>query len=387
MNTGASLILLALALSATGEPFRPPAVPLGTHDPYFRIWSPADKLADADTVHWTGKPHRLTSLVRIDGKTFRLMGKDPANVPALPQTGLEVLPTRTIYQFEGEGVRLTLTFLTPALPDNLEVLARPLTYVVWTVRSLNEQGHRVKLYFDASCEIAFNSSAEIASHARCDSENLLGLRVGSPSQPVLRKKGDDLRIDWGYFYAVAPRNVGTKSGAAFRLYSPSVIERNSAPGEGILDFVEDSSAGAWVLAFTFDLGSVEDRPISRWLMLAYDDEFSIKYFKQNLRPYWRRQGDDAPRCSRKPLPTTSPCRNVAPPSTNNSWPTSVKSAASSMPNSARWLTVRPSPAIRSSPTPTANRSCFPRKTSRTAASAPSTCSFPRRRSSSCSAPR
>ena len=28
-------------------------------------------------------------------------------------------------------------------------------------------------------------------------------------------------------------------------------------------------------------------------MLAYDDEYSIQYFKQNLRPYWRRNGDDA----------------------------------------------------------------------------------------------
>jgi hypothetical protein len=28
-------------------------------------------------------------------------------------------------------------------------------------------------------------------------------------------------------------------------------------------------------------------------MLAYDDEFSIKYFTQKLRPYWRRHGEDA----------------------------------------------------------------------------------------------
>lgn len=104
-------------------------MPLVACDPYFSIWSPADKLTDADTVHWTGKPHRLTSLVRIDDKAFRVMGTQPTNVPALPQTSVEVLPTRTIYNFEGEGVRLTLTFMTPVLPDDLMIYSRPVTYV------------------------------------------------------------------------------------------------------------------------------------------------------------------------------------------------------------------------------------------------------------------
>ena len=50
----------------------------------------------------------MTGLVKIDGKNFRVMGAEPADVPALPQTSLQVLPTRTIYAFEGEGVRLTI---------------------------------------------------------------------------------------------------------------------------------------------------------------------------------------------------------------------------------------------------------------------------------------
>lgn len=119
----------ALAADPAIAPLRPPAVPLVACDPYFSIWSPADKLTDADTVHWTGKPHRLTSLVRIDDKAFRVMGTQPTNVPALPQTSVEVLPTRTIYNFEGESVRLTLTFMTAVLPDDLMIYSRPVTYV------------------------------------------------------------------------------------------------------------------------------------------------------------------------------------------------------------------------------------------------------------------
>src|SRR5882724_2858753 len=157
----------AAPLSAAENPgqLRPPSVPLVACDPYFSIWSPADKLTDADTVHWTGKPHRLTSLLRIDGKAFRLMGKEPANVPALPETNLEVLPTRTIYTFEGEGVRLTLTFMTPALPDDLDVLSRPVTYVTWTAQATDAKEHEAAFYLDASGEIPVNNGGQVVGHS------------------------------------------------------------------------------------------------------------------------------------------------------------------------------------------------------------------------------
>src|SRR4051794_11154619 len=115
---------LLLILPSWGADFRPPAVPLITHDPYFSIWSITDRLTDGPTKHWTGVTQSLSSLVRIDDKTYRIMGADPRRTPAMPQTKLTVAPTHTKYEFEGAGVHIELTFMTPALPHDLEVLSR-----------------------------------------------------------------------------------------------------------------------------------------------------------------------------------------------------------------------------------------------------------------------
>ena len=296
----ASAIIYAIILAVcpllssggqAGMTLRPPSVPLIACDPYFSIWSPADKLTDANTVHWAGKPHRLTSLVRIDGKPFRLMGKEPASVPALPQTGLEVLPTRTLYTFEGEGLRLTLTFMTAALPNDLMVYSRPVTYLTWAVQATDGKEHEVAVYFDASGEIVVNNGAQIVTHSTERNGALQVLRLGSVEQPVLAKKGDDLRIDWGYLYIAAPT-----SEECFALIAPTGSNVRDLFGtpHRIRMLVPAEAQGGSLLA-TFDLKAVKvsARPVTRWLMLAYDDEYSIQYFKKNLRPYWRRNGDDA----------------------------------------------------------------------------------------------
>ncbi len=278
--------------SQAAAAFRPPSVPLVACDPYFSIWSPADKLTDADTVHWTGKPNRLSSLVRIDGKAFRLMGKEPVNVPALPQTGLEVLPTRTIYSFAGGGVRVTLTFMTAALPDDLMIYSRPVTYLTWVAQAMDGARHNVEVYFDASAEIAVNDGKQPVNNLQ-DIGSMRSLRVGSTDQPILAKRGDDLRIDWGYLYVSAPE-APNKPRAMFHSDPEREMFITDGPNFDSSNLFGPATPGnALFSAFAFKLGEVAAAPGSCFLILAYDDEYSIQYFKQNLRPYWRRNGDDA----------------------------------------------------------------------------------------------
>ena len=151
------LLVTTAAFAAEVPALRPPAVPLVTFDPYLSVWSEADRLTDDTTRHWTHAEHALVSLIRIDGKPFRLMGDDPRDVPALPQTGLRVLPTRSIYDFDDGRVHVTLTFMTAALPDDLDVYARPLSYITWQVRSVDGASHAVSMYDSVSSQLAVNS--------------------------------------------------------------------------------------------------------------------------------------------------------------------------------------------------------------------------------------
>ena len=276
--------------AATG--FRPPAVPLVTCDPYFSIWSFNDRLTDADTHHWTGKPHTLIGLVRIDGKSYRIMGGQPANAAALEQTSLEVLPTRTIYTFGGAGIRLTLTFMTPMLPDDLDVLTRPVTYVTWHAVSTDSHPHEVKAMLAAGSDLAVNVPEQTVVAHRETFGDLTALVIGSEAQPILRSKGDDLRIDWGYLYLTAPGETGAAIGNAADLAS-AFADSGKLPAKDDEHFPRAVRDGLPSLAITVDLGSVLDQGQSRFAMIAYDDLYSIQYMRKNLRPYWRRNGMDA----------------------------------------------------------------------------------------------
>ena len=292
-RAAALLLTVAWALPAPAQTpgvFRPPAVPLIAHDPMLSIWSEADHLTDDTTRHWTHREQSLVSLIRVDGQTYRLMGKTPASVPALPQTNLTVTPTHSVYEFEGANVHVTLTFLSPLLPDDLDVFARPVTYLTWTVRALDVMDHSVSIYDGTSSQICVNEPNEKVEWGRQTMGPLTALHVGTESQNLVGTTGDDTRINWGYAYVAAPAAeasavIGPDDDLTARFITTGTLPDKD--DSRMPRAVEDAEP---VLAFAFDLGKVRQTPVSRHLLIGYDQVYIVRFFYHNLRPYWRRNG-------------------------------------------------------------------------------------------------
>ena len=283
------LVVLGFFNAAVAEDFRPPAVPLVANSPYFSVWSMADHLTDDVTRHWTGTPQSLSGLVRIDSKPYRILGDQPREISAMDQRKVQVLPTRTIYEFEAAGISVTLTFMTPVLPSDLDLMSRPVTYVTWTVQSKDGRDHSVALYFDASSQLTVEGSGQEVVASRLKVGGLTALRVGSEQQPILQKAGDFTRIDWGYLYALAPSGAGTDEVIASRRAAREGFAQTGSISAD--DLETPDPAGDWdgpTLAYRFDLGKVGATAVSRYLVLAYDERFPVQYLDRWLLPYWHR---------------------------------------------------------------------------------------------------
>lgn len=205
------------------------------------------------------------------------------------QKSVNVLPTQTFYTFESGGVQLDLIFTAPLLMNDLNLLSRPVNYITYQVKSIDNKEHDVALYFEGSPQWAQDVVHQPIQSSSVGNNKLHMLKSGTKSQDILGKSGDNVRIDWGHVYFAAPKNkeissaIGiatdvqeqfAKSGKLDNQYNPS--------SKG--DLTENMEA----LSISQNFGKVGSSHSSGYIMLAYDDIYSIQYFGDNLRPYWNR---------------------------------------------------------------------------------------------------
>ena len=286
-----TFIVRSQALVNNNQQFRPPSVPLVTHDPYFSIWSPADRLSDRETVHWTGTRNPLHSLVRIDGKTWRLMGAAPGYAEPMKQVSLHITPTSSVYEFSSGGVKVILSFLSPLLVKDPDILSRPVTYLSWEISPVDGKDHKVEVYADMGAELAVNTNDQQVTCEMPEIKGLKAAKIGSVTQAYLGKPGDDIRIDWGYAYLCAVDDNKTAVTIAGRddLFT-GFTKSGLLPPPLKMDQPRQVKDGHPSAAIVWNCGKTGKDGVKVWAMLAYDDIYSIRYFGDNLSAWWRRGG-------------------------------------------------------------------------------------------------
>ncbi|HBG42591.1 MAG TPA: glutaminase [Porphyromonadaceae bacterium] len=235
--------------------------------------------------------HNRTGGGHVDFGLFeKETNKEAFTQPAV-QKSANVLPTQTFYTFECGPVELDVIFTAPLLMDDLDLLSRPVNYLTYQVRSSDGQQHDVQIYLETTPQWAVNSDNQPVDFERIERDGWTYLKTGTQEQPVLQKKGDDLRIDWGYFYMAGASTPAT--GAEFGDYwqaKKTFVETGKVTATPTDSLSANMTQEMSVLSYTADLGKVSDKTKSGYVLLGYDDLYSIQYFEKNLPAYWKQDG-------------------------------------------------------------------------------------------------
>jgi len=198
------------------------------------------------------------------------------------QTNVVVEATNTIYDFKCGGINLKVTFTSPLLLNDIKLTARPISYINYAAKSADGKPHKVDIYFSASSNLAVNTPDQLVSVWKYNSGGLSILKTGTVEQPVLQKKNDDLRIDWGYLYVAVPAKSGAK-----QFIGNQVENLNRFKASRYAQTAQALNVKMQDLSTIIPFGTVGVKTMEKYMMLGYDDLKSIEYFGNQLLPVWR----------------------------------------------------------------------------------------------------
>jgi len=207
--------------------------------------------------------------------------------PAL-QTGVEMNATQTIYKFRCGKADLLVTFTSPLLINDMDVYTRPVSYITYRVRSNDNKRHNIKVHLAASTNIAVNKPSQEVAAEMNDTKNkkdaLSILKAGTIEQPILKKKGDDLRIDWGYMCVAVPASEN-----AIQYISQGQNATYPFPAK-VISTTDTVKGKELYLNTILSFGQVGKAYEEKYVEVGYDDLFSVEFFGIQLKPWWAADG-------------------------------------------------------------------------------------------------
>ncbi|MFI5161334.1 MAG: glutaminase domain-containing protein [Sphingobacteriales bacterium] len=205
-------------------------------------------------------------------------------VKVAKQTAVDMNATQTTYKFRCGKADLLVTFTSPLLINDMDVFIRPVSYITYRVRSNDGSTHNVKVFLGASTDIAVNRPTQDVSAETYINGKMSVLKAGTVEQPVLKKKGDDLRIDWGYMQVGVP-----KIDNDIQYITPAKDVVNPFVGK-ILTGQDTVKGKQLSLNTIIPFGNVGRSFVQHYVEIGYDENFSVEFFGYQLKPWWSADG-------------------------------------------------------------------------------------------------
>lgn len=238
----------------------------------------------------SGKNLLAIHIVNTGGAAFldaglctELIPKNNNGILNAKQESVSLTATQTTYRFICGPVNTKLVFTSPLIITDLALVARPVSYISYAIQSNDGKTHDVEVYLGTATDLAVNTPEQEVLAEKYVSGKLEILKAGTTAQPILDKKGDDLRIDWGYMYLAAATAQGVRQ---------SITQ----PQDGLEWFVngktgtdKKTTGKSMVLNCSASLGKVGTVAKEQVFLMGYDDLYSVQYFNTNLKPWWKQQ--------------------------------------------------------------------------------------------------
>lgn len=229
--------------------------------------------------------HNTTGGAYVDFGLFANIMQSGATVDLAVQKSNSVMATSTYYTFTCGPVELDLVFTAPMLMDDLDLLSTPVNYLSYQVRSTDGQAHDVQFYFGTSPQLTVNEMTQRTQSNSITSNGVQYLKAGSVEQPVLKRSGDLVSIDWGYLYLPAINGAVSMTSAA---QMENYFTANGKLPSFNAQITSTEQGNMPTMAYMRDFGSTTEA--RSFMLIGYDEVQDIQYMGENFPGYWARDG-------------------------------------------------------------------------------------------------
>ena len=124
-------------------------------------------------------------LAYVDFGLFTASDRQEVFAQTAVQKSVALSATGTVYNFTCGPVDLNLQFTSPLLPEDLDLLSRPVNYIDYEVVSNDGQQHEVQIYFETTPEWAVNELSQEVELSKGRAGHVSYVKAGTTEQPVL----------------------------------------------------------------------------------------------------------------------------------------------------------------------------------------------------------